>query len=367
MSFSLEGELLRLQILILKEKTMDFTTTLLDWYHREARKLPWRETKDPYKIWVSEVMLQQTQVETVIPYYKRFMERFPTLQILAAADEAEVLKYWEGLGYYRRVRLLHQGVREVQSKYGGVIPSEPELLMSLPGVGPYMVGSIASIAFNRPVAAVDGNVIRVVSRILAIDEDPSRATVRRQITAWVQERFPEGNAADYTQALMELGALVCTPKRPRCSDCPVQPFCRAAREDPERYPMKRKKADVPEERRIVLLITWKGRRLLVQRPKTGLMANFWEYPHFEAAVGDDGKRLAEEWVERNLGERLTFKFLKKMTHVYSHLRWNLEIYQADRGEGEDGSIAIGQWFLPEEEARLSRVAFVRKLAIETLD
>lgn len=342
---------------------MNFTSSLLEWYHRQARKLPWRETKDPYAIWVSEVMLQQTQVETVIPYYQRFMERFPTLSALAAADEAEVLKNWEGLGYYRRARLLHQGVREVQSQYGGIIPSDPDLLLALPGVGAYMAGSIASIAFNRPVAAVDGNVIRVVTRILAMDEDPWQAQVRRRITAWVQERFPEGEAGDYTQALMELGALICTPKRPRCFECPVQQFCRAAGEAPERYPVKRKKADVPEERRIVLVITWKGRRLLVQRPETGLMANFWEYPHFEAAVGDDGKRLAEEWAERNLGERLTFRFLKKMTHVYSHLRWNLEIYQADRGETCDCSETVGQWFSPDEEARLSRVAFVRKLSI----
>ncbi len=341
---------------------MNFTTALLDWYRRQARKLPWRETKDPYAIWVSEVMLQQTQVDTVIPYYQRFMERFPSLQALAEADEAEVLKYWEGLGYYRRARLLLQGVREVQAKYGGNIPSKPQLLKALPGVGDYMAGSIASIAFNLPVAAVDGNVSRVISRILAIEDDPSRAPVRRRITAWVQERFPQREAGDYTQALMELGALVCTPKRPRCSDCPVLPFCKASGNDPEQYPVKRKKAEVPEERRIVLMITWNGRRLLVQRPNTGLMAGFWEYPHIEAAAGDDAQRLAEEWAERNLGERLNFRFLRKMTHVYSHLRWNLEIYQAVREETGDCPATIGRWFSPEEEARLSRVAFVRKLS-----
>lgn len=342
---------------------MDFTSLLLQWYHENARRLPWRETRDPYAIWVSEVMLQQTQVETVIPYYLKFMKQFPTLARLAEADERDVLKAWEGLGYYRRARMLHQGVREVMARFGGVIPNQPELLASLPGIGPYMVGSIASIAFNLPVAAVDGNVIRVVSRLLALEDDSTTAAARRKITLWVQERFPAGEARDYTQALMELGALICTPKRPQCGLCPVHALCRAKESNPEDFPVKALKTKVPEERRIVLVIYWQGRRLLVRRPEHGLMAEFWEYPHFEAEKGVDGKKLAEEWAEKNLGAPLHFDFIKRMTHLYSHLRWNLEIYQAEWETGVPLDIPEGRWFTSDEEVRLSRVAFVRKLGL----
>jgi A/G-specific adenine glycosylase len=227
-----------------------------------------------------------------------------------------------------------------------------------------MVGSISSIAFNLPVAAVDGNVIRVVTRLLALEDDAATAAVRHKISDWVQERFPIGQAKDYTQAIMELGALICTPKRPQCVQCPLQGLCLGLQSGPERFPVKSKKIKVPEERRIVVIVHWHGRRLLARRPQHGLMAGFWEYPHFVAVNGTDGAILAGDWSQHYLGKRLTFSFVKKMTHIYSHLRWNLEIYQADWQTGVPLYLEESGWFSAEEESRLSRVAFVRKLRSE---
>lgn len=344
----------------INDEKSEFSELLLDWYYQNARDLPWRKTTDPYAIWVSEVMLQQTQVETVIPYYQRFMQQFPTVAVLAAASETEVVKAWEGLGYYRRVRLLHQGVKDVLAKHGGVVPDRPETLAALPGIGPYILGAVSSIAFNLPVAAVDGNVIRVVTRFLALEEDAASLQVRRRISAWVQARFPSGAARHYTQALMELGALICLPKRPHCPECPVKALCRGAVAGPERFPVKNPKRRIPEERRIVVLIHWGHRRLLQQRPGSGLMANFWEYPHFLASSEGDGFGQAGAWAREHLGKDLSFRFVRKMTHVYSHLRWNLELFQAEWPGDPPPAPPDSAWLLPEEEARLSRVAFVRE-------
>ncbi len=339
-----------------------FSRALLDWYGANARPLPWRQTTDPYAIWVSEVMLQQTRVETVIPYYHRFLERFPTIAALAEAPEAEVLKEWEGLGYYRRARLLQQGVREVAASYGGQVPDDPDALRKLPGVGPYMAGSLSGIAFNRPVPAVDGNVIRVVTRVLAWPEDAFTAKAQRMIAAWVRERFIPGRARDFTQSLMELGALICLPRNPRCPDCPVRAFCKGAAGDPETYPVKRTGRPVPAERRVALRIDWNGRRLLLQRPAKGLLAEFWEYPNLLAA-SDAGSGLGRAWTAQWLGRGLEFRFLKAATQIFSHRRWDLEIWEAAWDEPEIAPLVPprGAWFFPEDERKLARVAFVREL------
>lgn len=349
----------------IKGETPEFTQSLLNWYYQHARDLPWRRTRDPYAIWVSEVMLQQTQVDTVIPFYHRFMEYFPTVAVLAAAPEENVMKAWEGLGYYRRARLLHQGAKEVLTKHQGIIPEDSKALAALPGIGPYILGAVSSIAFNRPVAAVDGNVIRVVSRILALEEDVAALRVRRQITAWVQARFPAGAAGDYTQALMELGALICLPKRPRCPECPVAGLCRGVQTDPARFPVKTPKRRIPEEQRVVMLIQWERRRLLRQRPATGLMAGFWEYPHFILGPNGDGAAQAGAWAKEHLGIELSFRFCRKMIHVYSHLRWNLELFEACWRENDLPPVPPDSaWLLPEEAKGLSRVAFVREVDSE---
>jgi A/G-specific adenine glycosylase len=338
-----------------------FTGALLEWYAQNARDLPWRKTSDPYAIWVSETMLQQTRVETVIPYYLRFLQQFPTLSDLAAATEAEALKAWEGLGYYRRIRLLHQGVCEVVSRHQGVIPASPEQLLALPGVGPYMAGAIASIAFGRPTPAIDGNVQRVVARQLAWGEPVEFAKSRARLRAWVLERFPPARRGDFTQSLMELGALVCLPRNPRCGECPVEQYC-LGNEQPQCYPVKKASRPVPAERRLVVVIDWNGRRLLQQRPDTGLMAGFWEYPHLLAPRDAEALKLVSEWSRDVLGVPLEFQYLDRMTHIYTHLRWNLEIFKARwRGLKPPPTPERAGWFTPAEEAALPRVAFLRKL------
>ncbi len=340
----------------------EITTHLLSWYHQNARKLPWRQTRDPYKIWVSEVMLQQTRVETVIPYYQKFLNRFPTVEALAAASEDEVLKTWEGLGYYRRAKLLHKGAAVVVNELNSVLPADPKELGSLPGIGTYMAGSIASIAFNLPVPAVDGNVIRVVTRMLAWEEDAATPNSKREITRWVCGQFPPGQAGDFTQALMEIGALICLPRAPHCQKCPLSRFCKAFGANPERFPVKKTSREIPVERRVVLRITWNQKRLLFQRPKDGLMAGFWEYPTIVAGPNEDALTLAEKWALEYLGAIIPFQFLGNMTHVYTHLRWNLEILDGDwKEKREPNPIKKGLWLLPEEEAGLPRVAFIRRL------
>lgn len=342
---------------------IEITDHLLSWYRLNARKLPWRETKDPYAIWVSEVMLQQTRVETVIPYYKKFLNQFPTVDTLAAASENEILKAWEGLGYYRRAKLLYKGAGEIVNKFNSGLPADPKILSSLPGIGTYMAGSIASIAFNLPVPAVDGNVTRVVTRMLAWEEDVATPNSKREITDWVRRQFPQGQAGDFTQALMELGALICLPRAPHCRDCPLLLYCKAAEANPERFPVKKLSREIPTERRIVLRITWNQKRLLFQRLKEGLMAGFWEYPTVVAERDQEASLLAEKWATEYLGKPLPFHFFCTMTHEYTHLRWNLEILDGKwKEQQEPNQVKGGVWLLPEEEASLPRVAFIRRLS-----
>ena len=194
---------------------------LLRWYDRSARDLPWRRTRDPYAVWVSEIMLQQTRVETVIPYYERFLARFPSARVLAEADEDAVLSHWSGLGYYRRARLLHSGVQEVVARYGGEVPEDADARRRLPGVGRYTAGAIGSIAFDKAEPVVDGNVTRVLARLFRIDTPVGSATTTKRLWREAAELVPEQRPGDFNQALMELGATLCTPKKPLCDACPV--------------------------------------------------------------------------------------------------------------------------------------------------
>lgn len=336
-----------------------FSQALLEWYKRCARELPWRERMgDPYAIWVSEVMLQQTQVDTVIPYFHRFLQSYPTLAELAAADEEELLKLWEGLGYYRRARLLLQGVREVVSTYAGEIPSEPDKLRRLPGVGDYMAGSIASIAFNRPEPAVDGNVVRVVTRFLAWDEEASTARSRRYIRDWVRAQIPPDNAGDFTQAMMELGALVCRPKGPCCTECPVGDGCRSRNNNPQRYPVKRSVKKTPVENRAVFVIWRDGRLYMEQRPSHGLLAGMWELPN--ALLSEPTPEAVVDWAANQWGQDKAWRYLRNYRQTFSHRIWELTFYETHWPSktplwGEEK----GRWLLPEEMKQLPRVAYLR--------
>lgn len=335
-----------------KEMKVYFSTELLEWYGRSKRDLPWRRHRDPYFIWVSEIMLQQTRVDTVIPYFHRFIEKFPTVAALAEAPEEEVLKCWEGLGYYSRARNLQQAARQVVELHGGSIPDDLESVAALKGVGPYTRGSIMSIAFNRPVPAVDGNVMRVLSRFFLIEEDIMKIGTRKKMEVLAEELIPEGRASDFNQALMELGALVCTPKSPHCLTCPVMEHCQGRIAGMEtQLPVKTKAKKPRPEFRLAALVEGSGpdagRVLVRQRPATGLLARMWELPHILAAAEPSGGAgLADEPAMDRLTEALAAEGLyaqpqgpyMEAEHTFSHIHWSMRVYRF-RQSPELGALA----------------------------
>jgi A/G-specific adenine glycosylase len=251
---------------------------LLTWFDQHRRDLPWRRTSDPYRIWLSEVMLQQTRVETVLPFYNRFLERFPTVEDLARADVEEVLALWSGLGYYRRARQLHAAARKIAE--AGAFPSTVEGLLALPGIGAYTAAAVASIAFGVAAPVMDGNVERVLSRVLALAEDPKSVGARKKLLAAAAELLDPTRPGDSNQALMELGATLCSPRRPKCLLCPLLSGCRAAREgDPESYPVARAKREGERHRLLVAVVEDGPGVLLFRRPDDStLLAGTWELP-----------------------------------------------------------------------------------------
>ncbi|GAX91303.1 A/G-specific adenine glycosylase [Effusibacillus lacus] len=310
------------------QEAVEVGRRLLRWYMENKRDLPWRRTKDPYKIWVSEVMLQQTRVETVIPYWNRFMERYPTVEALATAPEEEVLKLWEGLGYYSRVRNLQTAVREVHANYGGRVPDTLEEISSLSGVGPYTAGAVLSIAYNVPVPAVDGNVFRVLSRLFLIEDDVSKPAARRKFESLAEFLIPPGEASNFNQSLMELGAKVCIPKYPRCPECPLQEVCRAHAEGmQEDLPVKGKKKP-PKPIDIATGIVWNGDKVMVvRRPLTGLLAGMWEFPGGEVAPGDTHQETLQRILPEKYAQPIEIQsHFADVQHTFSHLHWNLKAF-----------------------------------------
>lgn len=312
-----------MQLFEQKEK---FRKALITWYLTEKRDLPWRRTNNPYYIWVSEVMLQQTRVDTVIPYYERFIEKFPTLADLAEAKEEDVLKMWEGLGYYSRGRNLQSGVKEVVAEYGGKIPENRKDISQLKGVGPYTAGAVLSIAFGVPEHAVDGNVMRVLSRILFIEDDIAIPRTRKIFEDIVMELIDEEDPSSFNQGLMELGATICTPN-PRCLLCPVRDFCIAFHEGKQaELPVKSKKVKM----KTIPLVSFAirnpdGKWLMRQRPSTGLLANMWEFPMIEST----GDASIEELFKSAYGlEIRNIKPLLDFKHIFSHLTWNMKSFMS---------------------------------------
>lgn len=298
---------------------------LHDWYRENARDLPWRRTRDPYTIWLSEVMLQQTRVSTVIPYFERWLERFPTVTALAAADIDDVLKLWEGLGYYRRARSFHAAAATVVSEHDGVVPREPGEFARLPGVGPYTTAAVMSIAFDHDLAVVDGNVRRVLARWVALDEDPRSGGGARLVDQLAQQLLPPGTAAVHNQAVMELGALVCSPRSPLCQDCPLRDECRAfATGRPERYPILPKRAPVPHVDVAVGIVLDGDRVLVDRRPYDAMLGGLWEFPGGKVEEAET----PEQALHRELAEELALAVeivasLPAVRHAYSHFRVTL--------------------------------------------
>ncbi|SEU29221.1 A/G-specific adenine glycosylase [Paenibacillus sp. NFR01] len=319
-----------------------FSRHLLEWYKRQKRDLPWRRHRNPYYIWISEIMLQQTRVDTVIPYFNRFIKRFPTIEALADAPEEDVLKCWEGLGYYSRARNLQHAAKHVKEHFGGQVPNDREAVFALKGVGPYTAGAILSIAFNRPEPAVDGNVMRVLSRYFRIEDDIAKGPTRIKMERLAAELIPEGEASHFNQALMELGALVCTPKSPHCLTCPVMEHCAARIAGCETsLPVKTKAKPPRPELRLAALVEGRGehagRVLIRQRPSSGLLARMWELPHWPVPAEDDAETgappaeaAALDRLRRSLLQAGIFarpeKHWMAAEHTFSHLVWTLQVY-----------------------------------------
>ncbi|WP_017728957.1 A/G-specific adenine glycosylase [Halalkalibacterium ligniniphilum] len=320
-----------------------FQEDLISWFEAHKRDLPWRENKDPYRVWVSEIMLQQTRVDTVIPYFQAFMRHFPTIDALAEAEEEKVLKAWEGLGYYSRVRNLQTAVREVKEHYGGQVPATKEEISKLKGVGPYTAGAILSIAYGKPEPAVDGNVMRVLSRILLIEDDIAKAKTRKIFEGILYELISKENPSFFNQGLMELGALVCTPTSPGCLLCPVREHCRAYEAGMQSsLPVKAKKQK-PKHKQIAALIlrNEEGKVLIQRRPDTGLLAKLWQFPNEETTSLEKEKEELIHYFRKTFN--LTVKIgahVQTVEHIFSHLIWNIHVYEGMIVDGmvqeEDG-------------------------------
>ena len=310
----------------MQEQSLQTVFALLtEWYHVYKRDLPWRRTKDPYAIWVSEIMLQQTRVEAVKPYYARFLEELPTIRHLAEADEEQILKLWEGLGYYSRVRNMQAAAKQVMAEYDGKMPADHKALLRLKGIGPYTAGAVASIAFSLPFAAVDGNVLRVFSRLY---NDPAAVTepaVKKAFTARVMEHQPPDAPGDYNQALMELGALVCVPNgAPLCEKCPLAHLC-AARAAGTALELPRKAAPKPRRLQPVTLALLESPAgfLLQQRPQKGLLAGLWQPVLWEGetlAAGEVLARLQAMGVDTGTAAP---EALPAAKHIFSHIEWHM--------------------------------------------
>lgn len=296
---------------------------ILPWYRQNARDLPWRRDREPYHVWLSEIMLQQTRVEAVCGYYERFLAALPTIRDLAKAPEAQLLKLWEGLGYYSRVRNLQKAAVKIMEN-GGAFPQTYDEIRALPGIGPYTAGAISSICFELPRAAVDGNVLRVTARLTADETPVDLPAVKRGVTEALERVYPAGHCGEFTQALMELGATVCTPRSPKCGVCPLYAFCLARQKDmAQKLPVKQPKRDKQLENKTVFLLTCGDKIAIEQREKKGLLAGMWQLPNVP------GHLTANEALQKaaQFGAQ-PFSLQKELhkTHIFTHIRWEMVCY-----------------------------------------
>ncbi|MGB1287707.1 MAG: A/G-specific adenine glycosylase, partial [Aggregatilineales bacterium] len=308
----------------------DIAPYLLKWYDQNAADLPWRINKDPYRIWLSEIMLQQTQIDTVMPYYHRFLDAYPSVSDLAAAPLDDILKQWEGLGYYSRARNLHKAAKIITDGLNGVFPQTAADLLKLPGIGRYTSGAIASIAYDEIVPVLDGNVIRVFSRLFDMADDVTQSATKKKLWQLADDLIPDARPGDYNQSLMELGQKICTPRNPDCSVCPVQALCKAYVNDTQHQrPVKKKKAPIPHyDVAAGIIYNDVGQILIAQRPADGLLGGLWEFP--------GGKQEKDETLEtclkRELREELAIEvdnleFFVKVRHAFTHFKITLHAFK----------------------------------------
>ena len=349
-----------------EEKIASFREKLLAWYDANKRDLPWRRTQDPYKIWISEIMLQQTRVDTVIPYYERFLDWFPTVADLAQAPEEKLLKAWEGLGYYSRVRNMQKAAQQIMEDHGGVFPSSYEKISKLKGIGPYTAGAIASIAFGLPEPAVDGNVMRVLARLFEVDYDIGVPTNRKIFQAMMEFLIDPDRPGDFNQALMDLGSDIESPINPRPEESPVKEFSAAYQHGTmDRYPIKApKKKPVPVYLTAFIIKDSQGRYLLEKNEREGLLSGFWHFPLIE--VDSLSENLGQLSLLDGQGhlvdnpEILSFeqdydlvidwqdRSYSIVQHVFSHRKWKVQLRYGLVKEGEQATSESTVWLLPEE-------------------
>lgn len=329
-----------------QQDLQDLGGQILAWYTRHQRDFPWRKTRDPYHVWISEVMLQQTQVETVIPYYYRFLSRFPTVQALAAAPLDDVLKVWENMGYYARAHHLHAAAKQIVGRFGGKIPSSWDELVSLPGVGHYTAGAVLSMAFGQHVPAVDSNVRRVLSRLFAIDQPLEQRQTQQQLVELAKRLLPEDAPGLFNQALMDLGASTCTPRKPACMSCPIWKLCKAyERQLQDALPVTRKRIPIPHSHMTAGLIhNSRGRILIVRRPNKGLLGGLWKFP---GGVQESDETLVVS-LQRQVREEVGIKIqvgkpLTSVNHAYTHFRITLHAFQCTYQAGKPRSLGCTDW------------------------
>jgi len=303
-----------------------FTQNLAHWYTQNKRNLPWRHTKDPYKIWVSEIMLQQTTVSTVIAYYEKWTKTFPTIHDLAKAPIQAVLKQWQGLGYYNRAKNLHKAAQIIINEHKGILPKDPIAIRSLPGFGPYTTGSVLSIAYDIPLTIIDANVRRVVMRLLAL---PGLADTKQdqKINEFLLKVLPQQGAGDFNQALMELGALVCRSKEPICNACPVSKNCQAYTTGRQEIIPQPKKKILKDIHAVIAIIKKQNNYFIQKRPSKGLLADLWEFPGGKIKEGESPKKALERELKEELDVQLTSaEHLFNIKHFYTQFRVNLSVF-----------------------------------------
>ncbi len=321
------------------------TQAILAWYQRHQRDLPWRKTNDPYKIWISEIMLQQTQVETVKPYYARFFKKFPTVSALAKAPLDTVLKAWEGLGYYSRARHLHKAAQIIVKQHRSKIPRSKAELLKLPGIGRYTAGAILSIAFGQDEAAVDGNLQRVLSRLFSIESDLKEQSTQEALWLIATQLLPHGQAGLFNQALMDLGSSICIPGRPRCLICPLTKMCEARKQGRQTVlPVKTRKKEWPHYEVAVGVIYHRDKILIAQRPNQGLLAGLWEFPGGKREAGEPLKTCVRREIQEELGINVKVeKLLGVIKQGYSHFKVTLHAFRCHFISGEPVARGCQDW------------------------
>ncbi len=371
-----EARRLSVQSIIQNQKSK-IINRLLAWFRRNARDLPWRHDRSPYRVWLSEMMLQQTQVDTVIPYFHRFLDRFPTIDALAAAPLGDVLKFWEGLGYYARARNLHKAAHVIVDEMQGEWPRTVEGLLALPGIGRYTAGAIASLAFDVDAPVLDGNVIRVLCRVFAIRRDPKDAKVREDL--WViaesllprsadipmsatrhRDAVPRGTAGEFNEALMELGALICTPRNPKCDVCPLAKYCEARKRGlQDRLPIKTKRKPLPHFD-VTAAVIRKDRRLLIaQRPLGGRLGGLWEFPGGKLEPGETLPQCLRREIKEELGMRIKVgKPITSIEHAYTHFKITLHAFECELISGKPQALQV-QDFKWVRMSELKKYAFAK--------